>query len=261
MRDGCRRCQACEIVTLVKSESGADRARERDSTPLPFGVALGHRLRQVREELGQTGAGLAEMCRGVGLNWDRPTVTRIEQGKRQVTASELLLLTLVYRRPLADLLPAEPSALSAGNRATTATPDALRDALVKPPGVGAGWHITGLFEDALAALPKFAERLERDVAKVPGASAITVLEASEHAGDDTTAKAARALGATPLEVATAAQLLWDHGVAAERDARTEALGPSPNVRTRQARRGHVTRRLLAELRPMVEQVRQGTTEV
>ncbi len=243
----------------MESRSGADAARKQAPTALPFGVALGHRLRQVREEIGETGADLAATCRGVGLNWDRPTVTRVEQGKRQVTASELLLLTLVYDRPLADLLPTEPVALSTGNRATTATPEALRDALEEAPGSADGWHVAGLLEDALAALPYYANVLKQVTSKVPGAPTLTALRGSAHQGDEATAKAARTLGATPLEVATAAQLLWGRGVAAERDARADAMGSAPSVRTRQARRGHVTRRLLAELRPMIEQVRQGPT--
>jgi len=188
-------------------------------------------------------------------------VTRVEQGKRQVTASELLLLTLIYERPLADLLPAERVELSTGERGTTVSPTGLREALTAAPGTGSEWSVgPGVLADLEAALPVVRNSIDSIKAQVPGVKVMTALQASEHVNDDTTAKAARSLGATALEVAVAAQVLWGRGVAGERDARAAALGPSSNMRARQARRGHITRRLLEELKPAIEQVRSGKAD-
>jgi transcriptional regulator with XRE-family HTH domain len=224
-------------------------------TAAPFGVALGHRLRQVREELGETASDLAKSCRWVGLNWDRTILTRVELGQRKVTADEILLLTLVYGRPVADLLPTESVALSTGPRGTIVTPAGLRDCLTERGHV-ADWHVgPGWLADFEAARPRILESFRHLADQVPGAAEMDVLGASQHIKDEATTKAAKALGATPLEVAAAAEQLWNHGIAAERDGRADALGPAPNARARQAQRGHVTRRLLEELRPVIEEIR------
>ncbi|MDP9459342.1 MAG: helix-turn-helix domain-containing protein [Actinomycetota bacterium] len=229
---------------------------------MPFGVALGQRLRQVREELGETGADLAKRCHWVGLGWDRPTVTRVEQGKRQVTAAELLLLPMIYDRSLADLLPPETVALTSGERATTATAEALREALTSPPhAMSGGWQVgPGVLADFEAAREHILASFRRLKAPMPSAEDWHIVRASRHVNDQVTTKAARALGATAWEVATAAQELWGRGLEAERDARAEELGPAANTRARQARRGHITRRLLEELRPAIEQLRTPRNE-
>jgi len=83
--------------------------------------------------------------------------------------------------------------------------------------------------------------------------------ASDGWDDETTGKAARRLGADRQDVAVAGQELWGHGLAAERDRRlgVAAGGPGDTARGRQARRGHITRALLDELRPTVEAIQQA----
>jgi len=63
--------------------------------------------------------------------------------------------------------------------------------------------------------------------------------------DEATVKAAQRLHADPVDVDAAARLLWGRGLVAERDAR---LGSATRSRADQARRGHVTRVLIEELR-------------
>ena len=124
--------------------------------------------------------------------------------------------------------------------------------------VSGDWQIgPGWLADFEAAKPRILERFHRLADQVPGAAHMDVLGAAEHLAEEATVKAAKALGATPLEVATAAEQLWNRGLAAERDARADALGPASSTRARQARRGHVTRRLLAELQPVIEQIRSS----
>ncbi len=223
--------------------------------PLPFAVALGHRLRQVREKQGNTAAELAQHSQRLGLGWDRPTVARIELGQRQVSAKELLLMAALYGVSVRDLLPTETVRMT---NTVTATPTGLADALTDVPGLP-NWHFEGLVEEALAAVDKMKPALRALQDRLPGANFVTIAMAAEHQREEATVKAARRLDATAEEVAVAAQQLWARGVAAERDARVEEMGSAVNVRARQARRGHVTRVLLAELAPVVAQVRSGTS--
>jgi transcriptional regulator with XRE-family HTH domain len=229
--------------------------------PEPFGVAFGARLRQIREEDEETATTIAKRCQRLGLQWDRTILTRVEQGQRQVAFAEAILLTTVYGRPLSDLLPKQTVEMGRNKRgAITATTEALQDALTDAPYVGGGWEIAGLMEDLAAAIPRSQRTVELFEGEMPGAATIDILGGAEHASDETTVKAAKTLGVTPIEIATAAQALWDHGLAEERDVRTDALGPTSSTRARQARRGHVTRRLLAELQPVIEAHRRGEVD-
>ena len=224
--------------------------------PLPFGVALGHRLRQVREQQGMTAAELAAWSRHYGLGWDRSTVARIELGQRQVNAGELMVMTLLYGEPLRSLLPTESVRL---NELVTASPAGLVEALVKDNPGTAEWQVEGLAKMVMTQLVKMAPTANAVMARLPGAGARTIAAAAKHVRDETTVKASKRLDATSEEVAVAAEYLWKRGIAGERDARVNAMG-STDARTRQARRGHVTRVLLAELAPAILTVRTGERE-
>lgn len=236
--------------------TGAESAPSARVQPLPFAVALGHRLRQLRERNGHTAADMAGRSKRLGLNWDRSTVARIELGQRQVTASELLVMTMLYGVGVVDLLPTEDSQLT---ETVTATPAGLRTALTEDRFSG-GFHVEGLREDFMAALDKVTAGFRVVKSRLPGASDWEILSASEHVRDEATVKAAVRLQATAEEVAVAAEGLWHRSLTAERDARVEAMGPLESSKARQARRGHVTRGLLAELAPQVVQVRTAEGE-
>jgi len=237
----------------MKGRTDAITATPQRPEPLSFAVALGHRLRQVREANGKTAAQVAARSKYLGLSWDRSTVAKIELGQRQVTAAELLLMTHLYGVPASDLLPTEDVRF---NEAVTASPAGLTGALTTKPGRGT-WHFDGLAEAVQQALERLRPGMEATQKRLPGADFFTIAEAAGHVKDEVTAKAARRLGATAEEVATAAQQLWGRGVAEERDARVEAMGPVETARARQARRGHTTRALLDELAPQVLVVRTG----
>jgi transcriptional regulator with XRE-family HTH domain len=63
--------------------------------------------------------------------------------------------------------------------------------------------------------------------------------------DEATVKAARRLERSPDEVDSAARRLWGRSLTDEREAR---IGKASRTRADQARRGHVTRQLVDELR-------------
>lgn len=225
---------------------------------LPFGVGLGHRLRQVREELGKTGDELAYYARLLGLGWDRSTLTRIELGQRQVTAAELLTLPQLYDRSLAELLPTEPAMLTVGASVGAAE---LHRVLTERPALR-HWFLPLLYGAVDEALPRLTENLRRTRERFPGVPVLLVGEAAaDLRGDETTDKAARKLGAAAIDVAVAAHQLWGRGLVQERDRRlADSGGDRGTARARQARRGHITRTLLDELRPVVEQIQRARTE-
>jgi transcriptional regulator with XRE-family HTH domain len=231
----------------MRRETRAIDTQQRAPEPLPFAVALGHRLRQVRENAGHTAADVAAAAQLLGLSWDRSTVARIELGQRNVTAAELLAMTQVYDVAVADLLPTEAARLT---DVLTATPAGLADSLTGA-GPHDGWDFERGAEVIMDAFRGMADRLNAVQARLPGARLLTIAAAAKHFRDETTTKAARRLDATAEEVAVAAQQLWQRSLAAERDARVEAMGPVTSARARQARRGHVTRAMLDDLAPQV----------
>jgi len=221
---------------------------------MSFGKAIGHRLRQVREADGATAADIAAgASRYLGLGWDRSTVARIELGQRQLTAAELLVLPALYGRPVAELLPTEPCRLT---EVVGANPDLLRKVLT---GVPRGYDLPKVRQDMTTVLDKVRRATGNARARYPRVELLLVSEAAGHAGDDTTVKAARRLEADPWDVAVAAQSLWDRDLASERDERVgKRAGES--MRSRQARRGHVTRQLLDQLRPVVQELQAARSE-
>jgi transcriptional regulator with XRE-family HTH domain len=245
------------MLTPVKTETRTRSTQPRAVEPAPFGVALGHRLRVLRERGGHTADDMARYARIHGLGWDRSTYARIELGQRTVTAAELLLLPRVFECPLTDLLPDEPVRLT---DTATATPEALRTAVTRRPRRGDGWHlpqVEGMVEDGLAIARRLGTITDEHARKDYPEAAWAVMYAAGDTKDDATIKAAARLGASTLDVAVAAVLTWERSLAQERDARVTATGGATTARTQQARRGHVTRALLEELRPVIEELQQA----
>ncbi len=226
-----------------------------------FGAALGLELRRVRAERGMTAEDVARWARGAGLAWDRSTVSSIEIGRRNVSASELLLLPVIYRCPLLNLLPNERVRLT--DKAAP-SPEALRESLIQPPELeGDGWWLTGHIEtglpDASALLVKSMAFWRDIAARFPGATFGSLERAEQHADDEPTRKAARKLGVDRRIVAVAAEQLWGHGLAAERDRRVDQQGKEAlSPRALQAVRGHITRTLLGELQQVLANPKDGT---
>ncbi|MDQ3095599.1 MAG: helix-turn-helix domain-containing protein [Actinomycetota bacterium] len=240
-----------------QSGAGKRRATPLDpSTATPFGKAIGHQLRRAREDTERSADSLASHARFLGLGWDRPTVSRIENGQRALTAAELLMLPLVYGRPLTDLLPAEPCALTED---AAVEPAELRSVLTEGPQMRR-WTLPRLYDAAATGVERMKPVLKAFQSRHPGVPAWTLLKAASSGwADETTGKAAARLGVSREAVAVAAQHTWGRGLAAERDARLEHGGAASTARGRQAQRGHITRTLLDELRPVVEEL-QHTRE-
>jgi transcriptional regulator with XRE-family HTH domain len=216
-----------------------------------FSVALGQRLAEIRKSEKRTTEQVARQAQLLGLTWHRTTVGQTELGRRSLSAVELLLLPLLYGKPLRDLLPDETTWLT---DATAVFPEELWGAIEgnwDRPGAmrhGPGrWHLKNRpsTDDMIEAVAAWANR---SAERWPhGALAKHVAPP-----DEAESKAAKKLGTTPHYVAYAARELWGHGLVAEREARLVERGDLPDSpRALQAARGHITRSLIEELAPAI----------
>ncbi len=98
-------------------------------------AAFGRLLRRVREAQDLSQTGLARR-----LGWPQATVSRVEQGRRGVTLSELLSVSRVFKRPVSELLgellkgeavPAEPPEFSPGLYAAMQSEDSAAAQLAR----------------------------------------------------------------------------------------------------------------------------------
>jgi transcriptional regulator with XRE-family HTH domain len=170
-------------------------------------------LKQARQRKGYTLEAAAAAFRAYGLpTWRTGTVSQMEAGLRIPKLEELLLMCAALDVTLDELFPGEDERVDVG-RSSAATPRAIR-----------------------ALLSRSAPRC---AALVPGGSPVIPSDTDRHA--------ARRLGLTAAEVARAARALWGRDFAAERDARLGGVSGLP-PRSLQARRGLVSREMLAELR-------------
>ncbi|MFG3235011.1 helix-turn-helix transcriptional regulator [Streptomyces antibioticus] len=216
-----------------------------------FAEALGERLRETREAASRTAEDVARRARHLGLPWHRSTVGQIEQGKRSVTAAELLLFPLLYEKPLNALLPSTEAAIWMTPQ-TAVHGAELGRVLVEgyipiatpADASSAEWHLLGM-KDMLRDLVAAAEE---DMAQWPADARAKYVAQP----DEAETKGAKRLNTTPQYVAYASRELWGRGLAEERDARlAERPEPPASPRALQAARGHVTRTLLNELAPAV----------
>ena len=200
-----------------------------DRAPLP--QVVGFRLRELRQKVGLSQDDIATAAQRLGLAWRRSSVAMLEQGRRGLSAEELLLLPFVlneavrggnpdaevaYEVPLSDLL-------TPGSREVLALTDAFG---LKGKQVEA-W---------LGADPP-------DV--VPWKRQPDIPEADRHA--------AAFLGVPVETVQDAARRLWAQTLTEERDRRVaESADPKMSPRSRQAHRALVTRALHKELADAVK---------
>ncbi|QDQ13129.1 helix-turn-helix domain-containing protein [Streptomyces spectabilis] len=232
-----------------------------------FGEAIGRQLQRVREGAGRTAEDVARTAQQLGLSWHRPTVGQIERGRRALSAVELVMLPLIYGRPLGELLPTgtvwltpEVGVYEREVRRVLGGDHNPSSLVLRAPG---GWHVKGVSDQT-------GEEVARQMAQ-----ALAYMEANspwplgarmtyvQDKPDDAETKAAKRLGSTPHYVAYAARETWGHGLAAEREARLRERGELPEEkRALQSARGHITRALVAELEPIVKayEERRGEPE-
>lgn len=231
---------------------------------------VGQRLAELRAEAGRRQEDVAAAARRLGMDWTRATVAAVETGRRQLGLDEFLVLPLVLHEALgrdtvadlklADLIDAE--------RAPQAAAYGFDPDLRLAPRVGVNRHVVAWWLEGEPATQgtRFLmteQEHERLQEAMPGLDSL--LDAVDQAGmdpqeahwsskGDAEHKAAASLGVLSGPIGPASYLRWGRSLTEERDARlAERADPSDPSRTVQAKRGHITRELIAELRPVLQQ--------
>ena len=204
-------------------------------------VAIGERLRELRQERGARQEDVAARAREIGLTWSRATVALLEAGRRQLSVGEFLLLPFVltvndaHESPrLADFFVREGSVWLVGD--------------VKLPSSALRTLLQGRSPRRTTSLPAGLPGVAKRTSTEPG----DLETAEKDALGDAEQKAARKLGIAPISVAIAARKLWGRTLTAERDRQISEKTPEAvSPRTLQALRGHVSRLLTAKLSTVV----------
>lgn len=243
-------------------------ANEQSNQAQELAVVIGRNLRRVREEVHEgTQAELTDRLRAFGLNWNRSQVAKAERGERGFTIEQVALIATALDVDLVELMRAEPQERVALSQDTTCDAQflvALFDA--REP------------QQRPLSMPHLDCPQTRHWANP---MKTTVIPTSPTEAEE---RLARTLGTTPEEIHEAAQELWKRPFVEEREQRltnrlgSEAVGVETvsgsitqsrpqeggtsskllsgkptrlSGRSVAAQRGHVSRELLAELRPAV----------
>jgi transcriptional regulator with XRE-family HTH domain len=236
---------------------------------LTLDQAIGQRLREARLELGLRQDQIAEAAARVGLGWTQSTVAAIERGNRTLSLGEWFLLStlighatgfVTHQFELADLLPA--SGRVALSDETTADVEvlrvALRGQLTDPDRKPFADFDTPFSRRTRDSMRRFTAEMRKLIRLWPGMSLGDYETARDAARGDAERKAARRLGVPPLTLSVAAHGRYGRSFSDERDRRVaEQAPPGAAPRSLQALRGHVTRAMVAELAPVLEQGRKS----
>jgi transcriptional regulator with XRE-family HTH domain len=222
----------------------------------PFGAAVGLGVQKLRTEAGLTQDELARKVREAGGDWDQAAIARLEGGHRGVSPEQMLILASALEVQLRQLIGGRDQdwiRLSPTARLRTR---AIRDAYA---GHAVGTMPAADFDDPTTrsvgkALAERQELVRRVTTVWPEATRSQAHAAVEAVGD-AERKAARRLGVDPVALSAAAHRTWGRSFVAERDAGAAEFERAAGTarRSLQAVRGHVTRMLLAELAPILEQ--------
>lgn len=207
---------------------GTDEAR----APTPGQIA-GRTLVELRTEHGWTQEEAARAIRKAGLPWNPANIAAIETGRREdLTVTEVVLLSLAFGVPPTRWFEAQ-GAVRLGSRLSMRAGE-FRDLLAGK--VLDGREVTAVIgADAL-------DEVERGDVRPGDAFRLVPSAAESHAG--------RKLGVDGLRVYELACELWGHGLDEQRDLLlSERDMPSGSKTTY---RGHVTRRLIDELRKALD---------
>ena len=235
----------------------------------PLKAVVGARLREWREAAGLRQDTVAAAARrDLGLPWTRATVAAIEIGRRDLSLAEFLALPF-----LAASFPFIPDLRWRRLDAFVTMP---AEGVARQPPVIALTPEATIRDEYLEAVLRGAEVVDARVTVKNAAAQVPAI--AWHTGSafrkdrrqadderlDAEGKAARRLGVSTSVIADTARRLWGRTLTEERDIRVNVergddiladayQGPLPNGETRlerralQARRGHITRALIAEL--------------
>lgn len=236
---------------------------------------LGTCFRKIRESRGLLQEDLAVAGRQLGLDWTRSTIAAIELGRRKLDLEEFILLPLLFLDEtsvaLADFVPRQ-GYVSIGTDPFTGQSRVISCRAVRSALSGEGADqvhkkmsltknagaVVGSFDAIrrLAHQPRDFERLCARIAPDWHPSNDVEGEIRKKAKGDAELKAAGSLGVPALAVSIAALRTWGRSLSEEREIRLGKPVRGESARSRQARRGNVTRELLAEIAEALRAVRE-----
>ena len=195
---------------------------------IQFPDLIRRRVRQLRSERGWTQDELAFRARQHGLDWTEDSVRHIEDSSRSV-GDDLVALLLIFRVGLGDFLGTDGPPVLIGQYRLERPAELVE-------------IVNGTFFTSGLALQR----------SLPLQGQQDRFRAAEE-------KAARALGVSVSALNEASHRLWKWYLSDEREFRLEAATAAREVspRSRQALRGHITRKLLDELRDVLEDTDVG----
>jgi transcriptional regulator with XRE-family HTH domain len=205
----------------------------------PVGAVIGSNVRRAREHLGATLDDVGRALRDRGWRVSNLQLGDLEQGRRSVKVEELFALADALNVPAASLLQVPPD---------------LHDRA----GIGGESH----FVERLTAAP-FAQPMESWSALEASRRAAQFSETGRHSIADESMReaeryAAQVLDLSADDVVRQSYALWGRTLSDERDHRAAArIEPGTGKASRAMIRAHVTRRLLEELRDIIEPKEQG----
>lgn len=235
--------------------------RNEPSEPVPLRQVVGERVRALRESAGARQDDVSAAAQRHGLAWPRSKVAALERGEKSLSAEELLVLPSILTMALdrhdspvsyVELFDSDaPVRLGrAGTRSSWAAardiPEILRGddkimTATAKPSAQAAW-VAG---QGLAAQARIRDL---DLGRIR-ASMLSAVESEQTEAD---AKAARATGESTAVLAFVAAHLWGRSLSAERDRRAALTIPGDAPpRTVQAKRGRITRDLIAEAKTYI----------
>ncbi|MDQ4149937.1 MAG: helix-turn-helix domain-containing protein [Actinomycetota bacterium] len=230
-----------------------------------LGQLLGEHLKQIRREQDLGQEDVARRANTVGLPWSRETVQAFENGGRKsVTVEELILLSYAFG--------VEPSDWFVGKGWAQLTPDARASlGVIRTMLAGSPTEQWTRINERMWDIPEFKsapgiigaqfeklnERLRRAKEVLgPDATTETAIKAVEAAAGKAEVKAAHKLRVDPLDISLAAFRMWGRSLTQERDRRVSEAIRSVTLRSLQTTKGRVTRILLKELAPRLQQLRR-----
>ena len=243
---------------------------------------VGRRVREIRNQYGLTQDNLSMVARErFGLSWTRPTIAAMETGKRQLSVEEFLLIPLILNLALwekranaktvqlIDVMP-HPEAWIYISPQCAARPAALRDIIAgkAEDAWGSPWDNVGdtpnwitpqggkSWEKEPVVIKNLVKKIEEFEAvknKLWPETKLSWMDLEE-VSTEPAQKMAHILGVSPFAIALAARKLWGHSLTEERDNRIAQENPKP--RSLQAIRGHITRKLFAEIMPIIKPSRK-----
>ncbi|MGB6164031.1 MAG: helix-turn-helix transcriptional regulator [Pseudonocardiaceae bacterium] len=227
------------------------------SNPRQLRQVLGRRVRELREQAAVRQEDLADKARALDLPWNRSRIAALERGEKPISVEDLVLIVALLSsaldRPVdvAELFDADESvrlskiAEIPARALAEVLHGAATDSRVMLVGAPEGGFGVEAFE--------VNNSRTRALAQLTGTSpSLTELQAIARSMSEADERARRALGEVIGVYAVMCHALWGRSLSAQRDARLvfEAAHLPVGSAVLAARRGHVTRELLAELRQL-----------